>query len=102
MKANPFLTLKANILSITAEGPPCRRLKVRVSIENPSDLSCALLSSWTEASLNPGGIAVEGDLFEQLHAQAFEAFIRGRGSLNGEFSVPITPLLIDRVETSRA
>jgi len=101
MATNPFLRLSTYILQIAPEGPPCRRLKVRVRIDNPSDLICVLMSSWTEASFNPGGVAAEGVLFEQQHAQAHEAVLPAKGNLNGEFSIPVSPTLLERVEKAR-
>ncbi len=95
------LKLAARIVSIRTEGPPARRLKVRVEIANPTNEDYVLLSSWTEASFNPGGAAAEGALFEQQHAQAYEARLTAAGKMSGEFSIPISPTLIGRVEEAR-
>jgi hypothetical protein len=95
-----FARFRVHRLAI--DGPPSRRLRVHVALDNRSQIPGVLLSSWAEARFEPGGVAAYGALFQQQHALAHAAILPPSGSMSGEFAIPISPEILDAVERQRS
>lgn len=97
----PFVHALLRVEGVSADGPSRRRLLIDASLQNPSNVTCSLISHWSEITADPGGIVGEGALLKQLHNNVANAVLPANGRMHLQFIVQMDSATLAEIERLR-